>query len=355
MSTVTMQSKSPTETLRGVRFHLSLNVADLGRSVEFFRIFLGVDPAKRRDDYAKFELDDPPLVLSLEPIAPRSGGALNHLGFRVPDAATLVETQRRLESRGISTQREEGVECCYARQTKFWVQDPDGNLWEVYTLDEDIETRGMGPLVISRPAETPAPASDAPAPAIWSHRLGQPLPTRLFVQPESVDEARLQGTFNAACTADQRRKLLAEVFIALKPGGRLILHQLTADREAPLGRNQLPGPAAMVEAAPPIADIVREVEAAGFVGIRFERLGDHPCFTVNGAEMRETILVAEKPQAPAAPHAAKRRVLYKGPFAQITLDGGLTLRRGEFVLVDENVYHALQTTASGQFVFAGEP
>ena len=48
-----------------IRFHLSLNVADLGRSVAFYRILFGVDPAKLRGDYAKFELDDPPLVLSL--------------------------------------------------------------------------------------------------------------------------------------------------------------------------------------------------------------------------------------------------------------------------------------------------
>jgi catechol 2,3-dioxygenase-like lactoylglutathione lyase family enzyme len=50
-----------------VRFHLSLNVSDLGRALEFYRTLFGREPAKRRADYAKFELDDPPLVLSLEP------------------------------------------------------------------------------------------------------------------------------------------------------------------------------------------------------------------------------------------------------------------------------------------------
>src|SRR3954466_12349397 len=97
-----------------VRFHLSLNVASLERSVKFFEALFGSQPAKCRPDYAKFELDEPPVVLSLEPHAPTSSGALNHLGFRLADSAELVEWQRRLEAAGISMQREEGVECCYA-------------------------------------------------------------------------------------------------------------------------------------------------------------------------------------------------------------------------------------------------
>src|SRR5580704_11415286 len=103
-----------------VRFHLSLNVSSLDRAVDFYRILFGREPAKCRKDYAKFELDDPPLVLSLEPNARGAGGVLNHAGFRMPDSTALVAMQARLERAGIHTHREEGVECCYARQTKFW-------------------------------------------------------------------------------------------------------------------------------------------------------------------------------------------------------------------------------------------
>ena len=46
--------------------------------------------------------------------------------------------QRRLEMAGLRTEREDGVECCYARQTKFWVTDPDKALWEVYVFHEDV-------------------------------------------------------------------------------------------------------------------------------------------------------------------------------------------------------------------------
>ncbi len=60
------------------------------------------------------------------------------------DSAALVAVQMRLEQNGIHTRREEGVECCYARQTKFWVTDPDQTLWEIYTLEDDIDHRGAG-------------------------------------------------------------------------------------------------------------------------------------------------------------------------------------------------------------------
>src|SRR5579862_4235447 len=163
----------PAEISQPVRFHLSINVADLGASVRFFKTLFGMEPAKRRDDYAKFELNDPPLVLSLEPHAPDGRGALNHAGFRFSTSAALVEAQRRLELAGINTEREEGVECCYARQTKFWVNDPDGGLWEFYVLEGDIEHRGAGQAsddLLPQVANCgPACGSQAPQTAVYEH------------------------------------------------------------------------------------------------------------------------------------------------------------------------------------------
>ncbi len=71
-------------TLR--KFHASFNVSDLQRSIAFYRVLLGVEPAKVRSDYAKFDLAEPPLVLSLIPGRPASGGNLNHAGLRVRNA-----------------------------------------------------------------------------------------------------------------------------------------------------------------------------------------------------------------------------------------------------------------------------
>src|SRR5262245_22048104 len=226
----TMPVTLPFSSSQAVRFHLSLNVSDLARSVAFYRILFGVEPAKVRADYAKFELDDPPLVLSLEP-TPRTGvGALNHVGFRLPDVARLVAMQERLARAGISSEREDGVECCYARQTKFWVYDPDRTMWEVYTLDEDIEHRGAGqaPEKVLPPATASAHASSESL--VWEHRMNQQIPARAPFPDGTLDEVRLRGTFNLSLTEEQRRHALLEALRVLKPGGRLLAHGLTADQ-----------------------------------------------------------------------------------------------------------------------------
>jgi catechol 2,3-dioxygenase-like lactoylglutathione lyase family enzyme len=130
------------------RMHVALNVTDLAASIDFYRRALGREPAKQRADYAKFELSDPPLVLSLNPLpagaAPRGGQTLSHLGIRVADAASLEAVRSRLEAAGLPAREERDVVCCYATQDKLWVRDPDGNEWEFYELLADAEQRYPG-------------------------------------------------------------------------------------------------------------------------------------------------------------------------------------------------------------------
>src|SRR5690242_15815762 len=107
-----------------VKFHLSLNVADLGRSIDFYRVLLGIEPAKRHDDYAKFELEGPPVVLALVPRPPGPGSSLSHLGFSVADAEQVRRAQERLAAAGLCTHDQNGTVCGYTRQDKVWTRDP---------------------------------------------------------------------------------------------------------------------------------------------------------------------------------------------------------------------------------------
>lgn len=324
-----------------VRFHVSLNVSDLGRAVDFYRVLFGLEPAKRRADYAKFELAEPPLVLSLEPNRQAPGGSLNHLGFRLPDATSLVELQRRLEMAGIRTQRQEGVECCYARQTKFWVADPDRNLWELYLLEEDIEHRGAGQTLEEM---IPAPSA-APREVTWEHRLGDPLPEGIPLADGTATEIRLLGTFNASVPQTQTQRLVQDAFRALQPGGKITIHALVADRPFPKGFRPLPGPAAPVQCVPLETEPLRALEAVSFIGLSLSKFGGAACFTQDGVEMREMLVTASRPGS--APQG-QRVVLYKGPFREISDDEGKVYPRGQRVTVSAATWERLRQGPAGE-------
>jgi catechol 2,3-dioxygenase-like lactoylglutathione lyase family enzyme len=146
-ATETAPNRTPDGATDVVKFHVSLNVGDLPRSLAFYSALLGVGPAKAFDNYAKFELDEPPVVLSLKPQPARVGGPLNHLGLRVPSQEQFLAVQKRLEGAGYKVSRQDDVQCCYAHQTKFWIADPDETLWEVYVLHADFPAWGQGSKV----------------------------------------------------------------------------------------------------------------------------------------------------------------------------------------------------------------
>jgi catechol 2,3-dioxygenase-like lactoylglutathione lyase family enzyme len=119
--------------------HVSLNVRDLGKSVEFYRRVFG-EPKKLKADYAKFVGAEPELHLALQPgLKGAASGSLSHLGIRVGSVDEVRRWRSDLKARGIVSDEEKREACCYALQEKFWLTDPDGNRWEVYTVLEDVE------------------------------------------------------------------------------------------------------------------------------------------------------------------------------------------------------------------------
>jgi catechol 2,3-dioxygenase-like lactoylglutathione lyase family enzyme len=135
-------NRTPEGATAVVKFHASLNVSDLDRSIAFYNALFGVGPVKHYPDYVKYEIDDPPLILSLKPKRACAGGPLNHLGLRFVSVSQLRLVEARLEAAGARVGKQEDVQCCYARQTKLWVTDPDETLWEIYVLHDDVPDWG---------------------------------------------------------------------------------------------------------------------------------------------------------------------------------------------------------------------
>ena len=71
--------------------------------------------------------------------APRTGVNASHFGVQVASSADVHEAKQRFERAGLATFTEDDVACCYAVQDKVWVEDPDGNAWEVFVVKGDAE------------------------------------------------------------------------------------------------------------------------------------------------------------------------------------------------------------------------
>jgi catechol 2,3-dioxygenase-like lactoylglutathione lyase family enzyme len=273
------------------KFHISLNVSDLAQSIAFYRALFGIEPAKSYPDYAKFEVEEPPIILSLAPgPRPGSGGNLNHVGLRVRTSEELVDIQRRIEMAGIQTRREEGVACCYALQTKFWAHDPDNAMWEIYVLHQDIEEHGYARKTI--PVQAVA-AAGAPR-VVWEHRVPAPVPSRIEHDDNSVDAVSLQGTINADPARGALTTFLSEIVRVLKPGGFVHCHGVAAARPLDGPMPPLPGLAGHVRDAVTRDELIHALQAAGLTDVRVEHFGECGCLVANGVPLHEIELVAVK-------------------------------------------------------------
>lgn len=124
-------------TINTLKAHLALNVRDVEKSVEFYRNMLDLEPSKVRTGYAKFDITNPPLNLTLNQVAFTGSGALSHLGIQVASTEDVNAVRDAWEAKGLIPRDEMQTKCCYALQDKAWVNDPDGNEWEVFVVLED--------------------------------------------------------------------------------------------------------------------------------------------------------------------------------------------------------------------------
>ena len=116
------------------RFHVHVGVRDLSESIRFYSALFGAQPSVRKNDYAKWMLEDPRVNFAISTRALRAG--VDHLGIQAESSDELEDIGIRLEQADVSTQPQKAAACCYAKSDKYWTLDPQGVAWEsFYTLD----------------------------------------------------------------------------------------------------------------------------------------------------------------------------------------------------------------------------
>jgi catechol 2,3-dioxygenase-like lactoylglutathione lyase family enzyme len=113
------------------RMHLHLGVEHMERSIAFYSTLFAAEPTVRKDDYAKWMLDDPRINFAITPTTHTAKG-IEHIGIEAENMDELNEIGERLKSAGRPVLAEESTTCCYAQSSKNWITDPDGVIWETF-------------------------------------------------------------------------------------------------------------------------------------------------------------------------------------------------------------------------------
>ncbi len=122
-----------------LRPHLALTVTDVERAIPFYQALFGVTPEKVTPGYAKFSVTEPAMNFTLNEGERAELGAFNHAGIQVASTDDVLAAKLRLTKAGLAAFDEMDTTCCYAKQDKIWVRDPDGTPWEVFVTHGDAE------------------------------------------------------------------------------------------------------------------------------------------------------------------------------------------------------------------------
>ncbi len=122
------------------RFHVHVAVHDLEQSIRFYSALFGAEPSVKKDDYAKWMLEDPRINFAISNRSDKAG--VNHLGLQAENGAELEDIGSRLAQADVATTAQKGASCCYAKSDKYWTVDPQGIAWESFHTLDSVPTYG---------------------------------------------------------------------------------------------------------------------------------------------------------------------------------------------------------------------
>ncbi|MXZ81610.1 MAG: glyoxalase/bleomycin resistance/dioxygenase family protein [Gammaproteobacteria bacterium] len=125
-----------------MKLHISLKVEDLDNSIRFYSTLFSKKPDIVRDDYAKWDVEDPPVNFVIE--SGRGETGLDHVGIQADNPEQLDDLVHRIRKSDQPQLDLESTTCCYAKSDKAWVRGTAGERWEAFlTHSHDSEEYGQ--------------------------------------------------------------------------------------------------------------------------------------------------------------------------------------------------------------------
>lgn len=132
---------------------VEISVSRLESHLPFYKALLGAEPIRHEGGLATFESSDPPMslrVVQRADLRPKPPGNNGHFGIQMKSSAMLRDYLSRFEGIGMKLQVSQNeAECCGTVQNKLWVEDVDGNGWELFVVVDTAQDGGCGDEVES--------------------------------------------------------------------------------------------------------------------------------------------------------------------------------------------------------------
>jgi len=127
-------------------FHMSIRVADLAISTDFYTRFFGVEPKDKTARYSTFIV--PRLRLNFVILVNDRGTELDtyslyHIGLGVADRQAVIDSYHRAKAHGVEVVKPPRSTWRGTPLHELWLRDPNGYLIEIYARMTEEELAAM--------------------------------------------------------------------------------------------------------------------------------------------------------------------------------------------------------------------
>lgn len=156
---------------------------------------------------------------------------------------------------------------------------------------------------------------------IWKTNFSQQTP---LVADESVTLVLSNCVLNLVAD-EQKQQLVNEIWRVSKPGGRIAISDIVADKDIPQEmKDNAELWSGCISGAFGEQEFLNSFAGVGFCNVHYDKWDPEPWKVINGVEFRAVTLVATKPLECMAGD-----VMYRGPYQCITTDDGNIYERGK--------------------------